>query len=294
MVTARCSSSGVTSAQLRLPVVRHVAMRAGRGLRSGMRMRRRERRSVRHVARPKIVEPILARFETRDDRVARRMMVRRRVLLRRRITAPDVAALSASPQVKPPRAVTKTLDAAGAAWGEVGSMPSSRVIVRSFLRRTVRTAQQFSGAKGYSRPLSDLRAKVVEQIAAGDAPADVLTRFGTPHHDIGPREIAEKRKNRARFVPVCREGRSHCRNDGSTNIRAREAERERLVIRTPTHGRHGLWRVRFVDDGTGGIADDARRGRVHERTSGAIRARPKASSALRSIAAARSQGASAR
>ena len=101
--------------QLALPIVGHAAGRPRYGLIRRMRVRRRQTRPCKHFSGSVIVEPRLPRLETRDDRMARTLIVLGRVLVRRRIAATNVPALGAATQVQPPGAGRETFDATHAA-----------------------------------------------------------------------------------------------------------------------------------------------------------------------------------
>ena len=85
-----------------LPVARDAFARPGHRLIGRMVGRWREGWAGGEVVRPVVVEPVLSRLETPDDCMARLASVLRRVLRGRLITAPDVPALGATTQMKPP------------------------------------------------------------------------------------------------------------------------------------------------------------------------------------------------
>jgi hypothetical protein len=79
-----------------------------------MRVRRRQVRAAHETFSNVTVKPVFAGFETRNDRVTRRAVVRGRVFAKRLIATPDVSALRTSAQMKPPAALGETLDTSGA------------------------------------------------------------------------------------------------------------------------------------------------------------------------------------
>src|SRR5579875_2146922 len=89
-------------AQLALPVARHPAGPARRGLIGRPAQRRRKCRAVRVVLSPVVPEPVLARLEAPDHRVPGAGEVRARMLARRGVAAADVPAGRAPPQMEPP------------------------------------------------------------------------------------------------------------------------------------------------------------------------------------------------
>jgi hypothetical protein len=84
------------------PVVGHATGRAGYGLADRVLLRRRQGRPLAELLGPVVVEPVLAGLEAVDDRVPGVGGVVAGMLRGRRVTAPDVAALRASPEMKPP------------------------------------------------------------------------------------------------------------------------------------------------------------------------------------------------
>lgn len=86
----------------------------------GMPARRREFLSRDHFAGAVIVEPVFARLEAGNDRMAGGVKMFRGVLRGRAVTATHVAALGAAPQVEPPSAGMQTLLAALAAGRHFG------------------------------------------------------------------------------------------------------------------------------------------------------------------------------
>ena len=98
--------------EVQLPVVRHLACRSGSRLAERVVPGRGERRALTHLVRPIVVVPVLAGFEARDDPMTRAPGVSTRMLGGRGIATPDVAALGAAPQMKPPSTGGKALDTA--------------------------------------------------------------------------------------------------------------------------------------------------------------------------------------
>lgn len=88
--------------QMLLPVGRHRAGRTRHGLIQRMAPRLGELRAAREIASPVVVEPILAGLEALDHGMSRLPAVCAGVLARRVVTAADVAARRATPEVKPP------------------------------------------------------------------------------------------------------------------------------------------------------------------------------------------------
>src|SRR5690348_10212412 len=84
------------------PVRRHTALRAGSRLVGRVGVRRRELRPVVVGVVRVRPEPVLARLEALDDRVAGLGGMLARMLARRGVAAPDVAARRAAAQVEPP------------------------------------------------------------------------------------------------------------------------------------------------------------------------------------------------
>ena len=97
------------------PVGWDTSGRARRRLIFRMPTRSGQARTVEEIARAIVVEPPLTRLETRDDRMAGRVMMFRRVLVRRRVAAADMTAFGAPAQMKPPAACRQTFLAAGPA-----------------------------------------------------------------------------------------------------------------------------------------------------------------------------------
>jgi hypothetical protein len=97
--------------QVALPIGRHAPARSGRRLINRMMRGRSKRRSVGELLGAIVEEPVLTGLETLNHRVAALLDMVARVLRRRGITAADVAALRAPPQVKPPTTLGKALDA---------------------------------------------------------------------------------------------------------------------------------------------------------------------------------------
>jgi len=81
--------------EVALPVCGHPADRTRCRLVNGMVRRRRQRGTEGVVLGLEVPEPVLARFEASDHRVASRLRVRGRVLGRRGVTTTDAAALRA-------------------------------------------------------------------------------------------------------------------------------------------------------------------------------------------------------
>ena len=97
------------------PVSRYPSSRTGNGLVDRPAVRCREFGPVVVLVGLVVPEPVLARFERPDDRVPARPPVRRRVSCQRVVTATDMAADRAAPQVHPPAARGVTLDTTGSA-----------------------------------------------------------------------------------------------------------------------------------------------------------------------------------
>jgi hypothetical protein len=144
------------SVQVALPVDRHAAPWSGRRLIERMMRGRSERRSVGELVGAVVPEPVLTGLETLNHRVAALRGVAARVLGGRGITAADVAATRAPPQVKPPTTVSKALDTSGRARRNRGSdhavVGHSRTLIIAALRcmaidRTSSTSQTASGVR---------------------------------------------------------------------------------------------------------------------------------------------------
>src|ERR1700722_4672563 len=103
-----------------LPVRGNVALRAWCGLRRRVRARGGERGAVDVVLGAVTKEPVLARFETGDDRMAGGVVVLGRVLRRGGVAAADVSAFGASAEVEPPPSRGQTLDASGSTRWNAG------------------------------------------------------------------------------------------------------------------------------------------------------------------------------
>jgi hypothetical protein len=88
----------------RLPVCRHPFGRSRRRLIQRMRVRRGKFWAGEGFLRTIVVKPMLARLETRDNRVTRGGVMFRCMLTWRTIAAADVTALRASAKMKPPSA----------------------------------------------------------------------------------------------------------------------------------------------------------------------------------------------
>jgi hypothetical protein len=94
------------------PVVRHFPGGPGSWLIERVMVGRGQRGTIAHLVGPVIVKPVFAGLKARDDQVARRPSVGARMLSGRVIATPDVAALGAAPQVKPPSISGEALDTA--------------------------------------------------------------------------------------------------------------------------------------------------------------------------------------
>jgi hypothetical protein len=98
--------------QARLPVRRYLSHGPRRRLALWVPSRFSEFAAFDHLSRPKIVEPRLARFKTRNHRVACRLKVLRRMLARRTVAASDVSAFDAATQMQPPTTRGEAFDTA--------------------------------------------------------------------------------------------------------------------------------------------------------------------------------------
>ena len=87
--------------------------------------RRRERRPRDEVVGPVVIEPVLSRLKAPYDRMACLASVLRRVLGGGIVAAPDMPALSAATQMKPPAARGFTFNTTGA--GGVDSWIDHRI-----------------------------------------------------------------------------------------------------------------------------------------------------------------------
>jgi len=110
--------------EVALPVARYVAGGTWRRLVQRMVLRWRQWWAFHAFVGCVVVEPLLARLEAADDRVAAGSGVSACVLARRRVTTADVAAASAAAQVEPPSAAGEAFDATVAArrYGRVNSV----------------------------------------------------------------------------------------------------------------------------------------------------------------------------
>src|SRR5450759_644304 len=108
----RSMAAARRSAQVRLPVRRDAALRAGHGLAGGMMLGCSQFWAVVELLAGVIPEPVLAGLERPDQGVARARRVLAGVLRRRGVTAADVAAQGAAAQMEPPSADRQARDAA--------------------------------------------------------------------------------------------------------------------------------------------------------------------------------------
>ena len=88
--------------QQRFPVGWHLSSGSGRGLALGMRVRRKQLRTLDHRLFPVIVKPIFTGLEAGNDRVPCLRGMLGCMLARRTIAASDVSALRAPAEMKPP------------------------------------------------------------------------------------------------------------------------------------------------------------------------------------------------
>jgi hypothetical protein len=88
--------------QQRFPIGWNFACRPRRWLVFGMRMRRKQFRTLDHLLRFVVVEPILTRFEAGNDRMASCRRMLGRVLAGRTVAATDVPTLRTAAEMEPP------------------------------------------------------------------------------------------------------------------------------------------------------------------------------------------------
>jgi hypothetical protein len=88
--------------QERFPVGRYPSCGSRYGLTFGMRMRRKQLHALDHPPLLEVVEPILTRLETDDDRMPCRCRMLGCMLARRTVAATDAPALRAATEMKPP------------------------------------------------------------------------------------------------------------------------------------------------------------------------------------------------
>ncbi len=88
--------------QQRFPVGRHPSCRAGNGLASWMRVRRKQLRTLDLSPRLVVIKPVLTGLKTGDDRMPCLCRMPGCVLARRAVAAADVPTLRTAAEVKPP------------------------------------------------------------------------------------------------------------------------------------------------------------------------------------------------
>src|SRR6187401_2386757 len=138
-----------------LPVRWHAASRSGHGLVERVVMWWSEDGTLEELLGRVVPEPVLARLEALDDRMAFSRGMPTRVLRRRRVAAADMPALHASPEVEPPAVGGETLDTPGATRRRVGI---DVVHPKSSKYRPVTTQ---AGASATTRNRSAVRPAVV-------------------------------------------------------------------------------------------------------------------------------------
>jgi hypothetical protein len=96
------------------PILGDAALRSGNWLVLWVRARLGKSRASHELSRVVVIEPILAGFKTRDDRVMSRVEVPGCMPFWRIVTAADVSTLRAAAQVQPPAVLLEAFHAAGA------------------------------------------------------------------------------------------------------------------------------------------------------------------------------------
>ena len=104
--------------EVSLPIPWHLSGGTGNGLALGVMLGRGEGWPFVELLRRVVPEPILSRLEATDDAVLRALCMRRGMLARRGVTASDVAALCATPQMEPPPTGFEAFDASGSTRGD--------------------------------------------------------------------------------------------------------------------------------------------------------------------------------
>ena len=136
------------SVQVSLPIRGHPTGWTRHGLADGVALGTCEWRTLVEIVRGIVPEPVLPRFEAPHQRVSRIARVFRRVLGRRAVTATDVPALRASPEVEPPSFVREAFDATITArydrWinplvNHVVNQPAARRLLEGHWPRDVQT-----------------------------------------------------------------------------------------------------------------------------------------------------------